>query len=49
MKKGSFPVPVEAQTIFPLKLHKILNTVWMLDKGNRTGLDRAWPKFLTPL
>jgi len=47
-KGGSFPVPVEAQTIFPLKLHKILNTVWMLDKGNRTGVRQGVAKIFDP-
>ena len=31
-KGKSFTVPVEMQTLYPLKLHKILNTVWTLDK-----------------
>lgn len=47
-KGRSFPVPVEAQTIFPLKLHKILNTVWTLDKDNRTGARQSAVRIFEP-
>lgn len=29
----SFPVPVEPETLFPVKLHKALNAVWTLSRG----------------
>ena len=32
-KGNSFPVPVEPQTVFPVKLHKILNVVWTLSRN----------------
>lgn len=47
-KGKSFPVPVEEQTIFPLKLHKILNTVWTLDKDNRTGARQSVVRIFEP-
>ena len=47
-KGKSFPVHVEAQTIFPLKLHKILNTVWTLDKDNRTGARQSAVRIFEP-
>ncbi len=30
---NNFPVPVEPQTLFPVKLHKTLNIVWTLSSG----------------
>lgn len=47
-KGRSFPVPVETQTIFPLKLHKTLNTVWTLDKDNRTGARQSAVRIFEP-
>lgn len=47
-KGNSFPVPVETQTLFPLKLHKILNTVWVLDKDNKTGTRQSTVKIFEP-
>jgi len=47
-KGKSFPVPVEVQTIFPLKLHRILNTVWTLDKDNRTGARQSAVRIFEP-
>ncbi len=32
-KGRSFPVPVKPQTVFPVKLHKILNVVWRLSRN----------------
>jgi len=32
-KGRSFPVLVESQTVFPVKLHKILNVVWTLSRN----------------
>lgn len=31
-KGKSYPVPVELKTLFPVRLHKILNTVWTLSQ-----------------
>lgn len=47
-KRNNFPVPVEPQTLFPLKLHKILNTVWTLDKDNKTGARQSTIKIFEP-
>jgi hypothetical protein len=44
----NFPVPVQFETIFPLHLHKILNTVWTSDKDNRNGAKQSAVKFLEP-
>jgi hypothetical protein len=44
----SFTVSVETQTLFPLKLHKILNTVWTLDKDNKTGARQSAVKIFEP-
>jgi hypothetical protein len=32
-KGNSFPIPVEPQTLFPVKFHKILNVVWTLSRN----------------
>ncbi len=47
-KGNSFPVLVEVQTLFPLKLHKILNTVWILDKKSKTGTRQNSVKIFEP-
>ncbi len=44
-KGKSFPVSVAPQTLFPVKLHKILNTVWML---SRNELKQAKVKLFEP-
>lgn len=44
-KGKSFSVPVEFQTVFPLKLHKILNVVWTL---SRNEVKQSKVKFFEP-
>ncbi|MDR0536118.1 MAG: hypothetical protein LBG65_07250 [Puniceicoccales bacterium] len=44
----NFPEPVQFETMFPLHLHKILNTVWTLDKDNRNGAKQSAVRIFEP-